>query len=86
MNISNAVSAADPVLIKALLRDVMNLICHARPLLDGAPHSQTVAAIFGKNLYGVKDSIKKYKTANTMENLKNVCKDAFMNMLGGNRE
>ena len=75
-----------PVLIKALLRDVMNLICHARPLLDGAADSQTVAAIIGKNLYGVKDIIKKYKTANTMENLKNVCKDAFMNMLGGNKK
>ena len=74
-----------PKVIKATLNDLMNLISHARPILHGAADSLMVSAILGKNLLGVKDLIKKYKTANTMENLKNVCKDAFMNMFGGNK-
>jgi hypothetical protein len=72
--------------VKATLTDLMNLVIHVRPELDGAADSLMVAAIIGKNLLGVKDLIKKYKTANTMDNLQNVCKDAFLNMLGGNTE
>ena len=75
-----------PRVVKAMLNDLMNLVVHVRPELDGAADSLMVAAIIGKNLLGVKDLIKKYKTANTMENLFNVCKDAFLKMLGGNKD